>query len=192
MKKKYENLNTDQRINSRQYLKVLIFKSRENVEVRQYCRQYFVISTRLKKRGRMNEYTQVLWFLQDLSKHVAKKIMKKHEWSEVENYVVDFDVMFFSTVKICDSDQAIKKIQTIMTSFSTLSALTDEIQSRVSNFSMLEAYKQILMSLSITTDMNSLAKAMQELNFKVNVYSFALNLNQKSDFSQQSLDDVTN
>ncbi len=66
-KKEYKDRDIAQQISSYAYLEDFKGKSRtENVEVLQFCRDYSEISNELLCKGKLDKYTQIRWFLQDL------------------------------------------------------------------------------------------------------------------------------
>ncbi len=57
LKKEYRVDNMTQQMNIRQFLKILMDKSRGVKEAANYCRQYATISRKLKIAGRLDKYT---------------------------------------------------------------------------------------------------------------------------------------
>ena len=80
MKKKYVKRDVDQQINSRQFLKTFKFKARDDKnDLRAYNRQFRSVIMSLIKIEQLDNYIMTLWYIQELLKFVASKMIRKHE-----------------------------------------------------------------------------------------------------------------
>ena len=110
LRKEYEEQDVDQQMNTREFLEALIRKPRTEGDLKAYCRQFYAISTRLYKRKRLDEHTRVRWFLQGLPRETAIKVMRKHNYDDTDDEVLNFEAMHKTAIKMSDAARVLEKL----------------------------------------------------------------------------------
>ena len=106
IQKEYVKDDVNQLINSRQFLK--IFKNKTRVKIddfRVYSCQFRSVAQHLKWMNKINEYTMTTWYLQNLSKNVKIKMIKKHDINSFDATILNFikcyeTIMFLTKTKL--------------------------------------------------------------------------------------------
>ena len=134
LRKKYEKQNVDQQMNTKEFFETLIRKFRTEKNLKIYCRQFYAISTKLYKRKRLNEHTRMRWFFQKFSKKTIIKIMKKHNYDDIDDEMLNFEIMHKTTIKMSDVAKILKKLTVIISSENKFKHLIENSQSFVLSF----------------------------------------------------------
>ena len=134
LRKKYEKQNVNQQMNTKEFFEALIRKSRIEKNLKIYCRQFYAIFTKLYKRKRLNEHIRMRWFFQKLSKKTIIKIMKKHNYDNIDDKMLNFEIMHKTTIKMSDVAKILKKLTVIISSENKFKHLIENSQSFVLSF----------------------------------------------------------
>ena len=96
----------NQLINSRQFLKIFKSKTKMNIDNFQiYNRQFKSVAQYLKGIDKINEYTMTTWYLQNFSKNIKIKMIKKHDINFLNVIILKFmkcyeTIMFLTKTKL--------------------------------------------------------------------------------------------
>ena len=96
-------------MNIRKFLKTLIHKFRIEKDLKIHCKQFYRISTRLYKRKKLNEHIQMRWFFQRFSKKTIVKIIRKHNYDDIDDKMLNFEAMHKTAIKMSDTTKILKK-----------------------------------------------------------------------------------
>ena len=121
-------------MNTREFLEALIRKSRTEGDLKAYCRQFYAIFTRLYKRKRLDEHTRVRWFLQGLPRETAIKVMRKHNYDDTDDEVLDFEAMHKTAIKMSDAARVLEKLTVTTSSENRFKHLVEDSQPLVPSF----------------------------------------------------------
>ena len=134
LRKKYEKQNVNQQMNTKEFFEALIRKFRTKKNLKIYCRQFYAIFTKLYKRKRLNEHIRMRWFFQRLSKKTIIKIMKKHNYDDIDDEMLNFEIMHKTTIKMSDVAKILKKLIVIISSENRFKHLIENSQFFVLSF----------------------------------------------------------
>ena len=103
-------------MNIRKFLKTLIRKSRIERNLKIYYKQFYAISTKLYKRKKLSKHIRMRWFFQKLSKETIIKIMRKHNYNDIDDEMLNFKTMHKTAIKMSDATKILKKFTVIINS----------------------------------------------------------------------------
>ena len=153
LRKKYEKQNVNQQMNTKEFFEILIRKFRTKKNLKIYCRQFYAIFTKLYKRKRLNEHIRVRWFFQKLSKKTIIKIMKKHNYDDIDDKMLNFEIMHKTTIKISDVAKILKKFTVIISSENRFKHLIENSQFFVFSFiSKIDIFISTMIKFIIETE----------------------------------------
>ena len=121
-------------MNTKEFFETLIRMSRTEKDLKIYCQQFYAISTKLYKRKRLNEHIRVRWFFQKFSKETIIKIMKKHNYNDIDDEMLNFETMHKTTIKMSDVAKILKKLTVTTSSENRFKHLIENSQSFVFSF----------------------------------------------------------
>src|SRR6266536_5447675 len=98
-----------QQMNIRQFLEVLVDKSRGVKEAANDCRQYATISRKLKIAGRLDEYTQYQLFVRGLPNETRKKIFLHHYIDPDGETILQFEKILEMATNITVSERRMQE-----------------------------------------------------------------------------------
>ena len=134
LRKKYEKQNVNQQMNTKEFFEKLIRKFRIERNLKIYCRQFYAIFTKLYKRKRLNDHIRLRWFFQKFSKKTIIKIMKKHNYDDIDNKMLNFEIMHKTTIKMSDVAKTLKKLTVIISNKNKFKHLIENSQFFVLSF----------------------------------------------------------
>ena len=167
LRKKYEKQDVNQQMNTKKFFEALIRKFRIERNLKVYCRQFYAIFTRLYKRKRLNEHTRVRWFFQRLSKKTIIKIMKKHNYDDIDDEMLNFEIMHKTTIKMSDVAKVLEKLTVITSSENRFKHLIENSQFFVFSFiNKIDIFiSTIIKSIVETENVDQLIQMLFDLAF---------------------------
>ena len=184
LRKKYEKQNVNQQMNTKEFFETLIRKFRTERNLKIYCRQFYAIFTKLYKRKRLNEHIRMRWFFQRLSKETIIKIMKKHNYDDIDDEMLNFEIMHKTTIKMNDVAKILKKLTVITNSENKFKHLIENSQSFVFSFiSKIDIFTSTMIKSIIETEnVNQLIQMLFDFAFAFRAqvdqfFIFAISIN---------------
>jgi hypothetical protein len=85
-------------------------KRTERDDILQYCRQFNMVATYLKKRGALSEYTMGIWFLHGLPPSVSAKVVRKFGLDTEDPSTIKYETIFEYVERSMASERAVQRM----------------------------------------------------------------------------------
>ena len=183
IQKEYVKDDVNQLINSRQFLK--IFKSKTRVKIddlRVYSRQFRSVAQNLKRIDKIDEYTMTTWYLQNLSKDVKIKVIKKHDINFFDATTLNFMKCYETIMFLTKTKLTLQQLNSSRNAWGNWSELIDRYKS---TFVEIESIKQKTIFVSFVLFATSI------INSSLNASSIDSLIKIFEDFRVNSARDMT-
>jgi hypothetical protein len=110
----FRESDTYQQLYSRRFLETLKSKPRNNGDdLRHYVRQFVSVSSVLKTRGLIEEYTRGEWFLSGLPEAIRGKVIRRCNINRNRPDTLDFNAMAKATLDIWEANKTVMEFSAV-------------------------------------------------------------------------------